>query len=293
MKISSRGLSIAAAFLSGAAGLCLGAAARADEYNLPSLITPPPGTTADWIVSVSAMGGVAPSFPGAKTYSFFGLPGISIRRADQPERFSAPDDSLSLTVLHNDWIAVGPAGRWVSDRSIKNYPELFGLNDVSASIEVGGFVELTPVSWGRIRAEVRKAVSGYDGWVAMLGGDVWQKWGPLTLSIGPRLDFGNDQYASAFFSVDPWQAALNQWAGGRLTAYNATAGLVDAGFTVAARYDLSPAWRISAYGTYQALTGSVANSPVTTQAGSSNQFAAGVEIRYSFLTKDLYWIPKF
>ncbi|HUO54012.1 MAG TPA: MipA/OmpV family protein [Rhodoblastus sp.] len=286
MKLSLPALAVAAA-------LVPNAAVRADEYNLPFLITPPAGTTAEWIVSVSAMGGVAPSFPGAKTYSFFGLPGVSIRRVDQPERFSAPDDSLSLVVLKNDWIAVGPAGRWVGARSIKNYPELFGLYDVDASIEVGGFVELTPVSWGRIRAEVRKAVSGYDGWVAMLGGDVWQKWGPLTLSIGPRLDFGNDQYASAFFSVEPWQAALNQWSGGRLTPYKATGGLVDAGLTVAARYDLSPAWRISAYGTYQALTGSVSNSPVTIQAGSSNQFAAGIELRYSFLTKDLYWFPKF
>jgi outer membrane scaffolding protein for murein synthesis (MipA/OmpV family) len=286
LKISLRALAIAATLVSGAA-------AQADEYNLPGLITPPPGTTAEWIVDVSGMGGIAPSFPGAKTYSFFGLPGIAIRRAGEPERFSAPDDSLSLAILKNNLFAVGPAGRWVNNRSIKNYHELFGLSDVNASIEVGGFVEFTPVPWARVRGEIRKAVSGYDGWAAYLGGDIWQKWGRLTLSIGPRLDFGNDQYASAFFSVDPWQAALNQWSGGRLTAYRATGGLVDAGVTAAARYELSDTWRVSAYGTYQALTGSVSNSPVATRAGSTNQYAAGIELRYSFLTKDLYWVPKF
>ena len=286
MNISLRALAVAAA-------LFPSLAAHADEYNLPSLITPPPGTTADWIVDVSAMGGIAPSFPGAKNYSFFGLPGIAIRRVGEPERFSAPDDSVSLAILKNSLFAIGPAGRWISDRSVRNYPELFGLNDVSASIELGGFVEFTPVSWGRIRGEVRKAVSGYDGWAASLGADVWQKFGRLTLSIGPRLDFGNDQYASAFFSVQPWQAALNQFVGGSLTPYKATGGLVDAGFTVAARYELSETWRVSAYGTYQSLTGSVADSPVATRAGSTNQYAAGIELRYSFLTKDLYWVPKF
>jgi MipA family protein len=279
--------------LAGAAVVVSATAAHADEYNLPALITPPPGTTAEWIVDVSAMGGVAPSYPGAKTYSFFGLPGIDVRRADQPERFSAPDDSLSLAILKNDWFAVGPAGRWINDRNIKNNPELFGLYDVNAAIEIGGFAELTPTPWLRLRAEARKAVSGYDGWAFFLGGDVWHRWGNLTLSIGPRLDFGDSRYATAYFSVQPWQAALNQWAGGRLTAYNATGGLVDAGFTVAARYKLSDTWRASVYGTYQALTGSVADSPVATRAGSTNQFAAGIELRYSFVTKDLYWLPKF
>jgi outer membrane scaffolding protein for murein synthesis (MipA/OmpV family) len=287
LKISLRALAIAATLVPGAA------AHAADEYNLPFLITPPPGTTAEWIVDVSAMGGVAPSFPGAKTYSFFGLPGIAIRRAGEPERFSAPDDSVSLAIVKNSWFAAGPAGRWVSDRSIKNYPELFGLYDVNASIELGGFFEITPVSWARVRGEVRKAVSGYDGWAFSLGGDIWHKWDRLTLSIGPRLDFGNDQYASAFFTVLPWQAQLNQFSGGKLTAYKATGGLVDAGFTVAARYELSDTWRVSAYGTYQSLTGSVADSPVATRAGSTNQYAAGIELRYSFLTKDLYWVPKF
>jgi len=286
LKISLRALAIAATLVSGAA-------ARADEYNLPTLITPPPGTTAEWIVDVSAMGGIAPSFPGAKNYSFFGLPGIAIRRVGEPERFSAPDDSVSLAILKNSLFAVGPAGRWVNNRDVKNYPELFGLSDVNASIELGGFVEFTPLSWMRIRGELRKAVTGYDGWAGFLGGDVWQKFGRLTLSIGPRLDFGNNQYASSFFTVQPWQAALNQFSGGRLTAYNATGGLVDAGFTVAARYELSETWRVSAYGTYQALTGSVADSPVATRAGSTNQFATGIELRYSFMTKDLYWVPKF
>lgn len=286
LKLSFRALAIAAALFSSAA-------ARADEYNLPGLINPPPGTPAEWIVDVSAMAGVAPNFPGANTTSFFGLPGVAIRRNGEPERFSSPDDSVSLAIIKNDLFAIGPSGNWVSSRNVKNNWRLFGLDDVNASVEIGGFAEWTPLSFLRVRAELRKAVSGYDGWAGLIGADVWHKWGRWTLSAGPRLNFNNDQYADAFFSVQPWQAALNQMVGGPLTPYKATGGLTSAGVTVAARYELSETWRVSVYGNYSALTGSVSDSPVATRAGSTNQYAAGVELRYSFLTKDLYWIPKF
>lgn len=286
VKLSLRGLTIAATVFSGAA-------AHADDLALPFLNTTPKDQTPAWVVTLDAMGGVAPAFPGAKTYSFYGLPGIELRRVDQPPRFSSPDDSFSFVVWHNDLFAVGPAGNWVSDRPVKNNAELFGLNSVNASIEIGAFAEWTPLSWMRVRAEARKAVTGYDGWAFALNADVWQKWGPLTLSIGPRLNFNNDQYASTFFSVNPFQAALNQLIGGQLTPYNASGGLTSAGFTVAGRYDINETWRVSAYGNYEVLTGSVANSPVVSFAGSRNQLSAGLEISYRFQTKELYWIPAF
>ncbi len=285
-KLSLRALVLAATLVSGAS-------VRADDLQLPFLNTTPKDATPEWVVTLEAMGGVAPSYPGASTYSFYGLPGFELRRVDQPPRFSSPDDSFSFVVLHNDWFAVGPAGNWVGDRNVRSNPALFGMNDVSASIEVGAFAEWTPLSWMRVRGEARKAISGYDGWAFALNADVWQKWGPVTLSVGPRLNFNNDQYANAFFSVTPAQAALNQLGGGLLTPYNATGGLTSAGLTVAARYKLSETWRISAFGNYEVLTGSVANSPLVARTGSRDQFSAGLEIAYRFKTKELYWIPAF
>jgi outer membrane scaffolding protein for murein synthesis (MipA/OmpV family) len=289
LKHSSRRLAIAASFLSGAAALFCGASARAADLPVLKEAYAPP--TPDYIVTVEGMVGASPRYPGANQLSFFGLPGISIRRSDHPERFSSPDDSVSFALWRNEWLAVGPAGRWINNRSVKNNWQLFGMDSVDASIELGGYAEWTPVSWGRIRGEVRKAVTGYDGLAGSAIADVWQKWGPLTLSIGPRFDFGNNQYASAFFSVDPVQAALNQWAGGRLTPYNATGGLVAAGGTAAARYELSEAWRISGYVEYQVLTGSVANSPLVTHTGSKDQVSFGIELAYRFHTAAPAWVP--
>jgi MipA family protein len=293
LKISSRGRSVSAALLFGLAGVCVSAAARADDLQVPLLNFNAPASTPQWIVTVEAMGGIAPRYPGASSYSFYGLPGFELRREDQPPRFSSPDDSFSFVVLHNDWFAVGPAGNWVGDRPVKNNPALFGMNSVDASIELGAFAEWTPLSFLRVRAEARKAVSGYDGWAFALNGDIWQKWGPVTLSIGPRLNFNNDQYATAFFSVNPWQAVVNQSIGGLLTPYNATGGLTSAGFTVAARYELSETWRLSAYGNYEVLTGSVANSPLVLHTGSRDQFSAGIEIAYRFRTGALAFLPTF
>lgn len=283
LKLSLRGLALAAT-------LCSGAASAAD---LPSIkeapIAPPP----DWVVTFAPMVGVAPTYPGAKTYSFWGLPGFSLRRSDQPERFSSPDDSFSIALLHNDWFAAGAAGRWIGARDVGHNPALFGMNDVNFSIEVGGYAEINPVPWARVRGEIRKAVTGYDGWAASAIADLYQHFGPLTLSVGPRLEFGNNQYATSFFSVTPFQAALNQFAGGQLTPYNATGGLVAAGVVAAARYDINETWRVSAYGEYEALTGSVSNSPLVIHTGSRDQFSAGIEIAYRFHTNALGWLPAF
>ena len=291
MKISSRGLSVSAALLLSAIGMS--AAARADDLQVPFLNFNAPASTPQWIVTVGGMGGIQPSYPGAKGYAFYGLPTLEFRREDQPARFSSPDDDFSFVVLHNDWFAVGPAGNWVNNRSVRNNLALYGMNSVDASIELGAFAEWTPLSFLRVRAEARKAVSGYDGWAFNLGGDVWQKWGPVTLSVGPRLNFNNDQYANAFFSVSPIQALVNQSIGGVLTPYNASGGLTSAGLTAAARYEVNEQWRVSVFGNYQVLTGSIANSPLVLRDGSRDQFTTGLEIAYHYRTGALSFLPTF
>ncbi len=289
--MSSRRLSVPAAFLVGAIGVS--AAAQADDLQAPFLNFNAPASTPQWIVTVGGMGGIQPKYPGASGSAFYGLPTLEFRREDQAPRFSSPDDDFSFVVLHNDWFAVGPAGNWVNNRSVRGNPALYGMNSVDASIELGAFAEWTPLSFLRVRAEARKAVSGYDGLAFSLNGDVWQKWGPVTLSVGPRLNFNNDQYAASFFSVNPWQAVVNQSVGGVLTPYNASGGLTSAGVTAAARYEVNELWRVSVFGNYQVLTGSVANSPLVMRTGSRDQFTAGIEIAYHFRTGALAFLPTF
>jgi MipA family protein len=285
LKFVLRQFVVAAAALGVAS---LGVASAASAADLPSPTAPPAPPIPDWIVTISGQPSIGPQYPGAKTYSVYGAGGISIRRADEPERFATPDDGFSLTIYENSWLHVGPVARYLNDRPLYHHPELTGLPYVGPALELGGFVEITPLSWLRGRLEVRQAVTGYDGLVATLSGDVWRRWGDVTLSVGPRLNFGNNKFAQAYFSVTPLQSAVNLASGGSLTPYNATGGLTSAGFTVAARYDWSEAWRVTAFGGYQSLVGSVAESPIPDHTGSTNQFTAGFELAYRFRTTGLF-----
>lgn len=259
-----------------------GAAQAADLSSEKAAV---PGSD-DWYVTVSGTVNAAPSYPGSNGYSVFGYPSIRLRRVGEREVFSAPDDGFNFAFFDDTLLRAGVVGRLVGDRSVSDNAALRGLAYVPYSFEIGGFAEFSPVSWGRLRAEVRQAVTGHQGLAVTLGGDVWQSWNRFTLSVGPRLYLGNDQYAKTYFSVTPTQAAVNNFLGGHLTPYAANGGLTGAGGTVALRYDIDDTWRATGYGNYQRLVNSVGNSPIANSAGdgSRNQWAYGLQLSYRFRT---------
>jgi outer membrane scaffolding protein for murein synthesis (MipA/OmpV family) len=250
---------------------------------LPSTKAPVlPPLADDWIVTLSAQGNVGPAYPGATRYSFSGFPGIGLRRASEAEPFSTPDDGFSFAFYNTSLFRFGAVGRLVGDRSKHDNRDLAGLAYVPYSLEIGGFAEVTPLPWARLRVELRQAVTGYDGLTGTVGADVWKTWSQWTLSVGPRAYFGDDKYARTYFSVTPPQVLANAAAGGNLTAYNAVGGLTSVGGTAAVRYDWDQTWRVTGYGNYQRLTGSISDSPLATRAGTRDQWTAGVELAYRF-----------
>jgi MipA family protein len=283
LKSSLRQTVFALALASAGSASLLGAGAFAAD--LPSIkeaayLAPIP----DWVVTVSGQVSGSPAYPGAKNYIVYGLPGLSIRRSDQAERFGLPDDGFGVALYDIDWFRAGPVGRWVSDRPRHGNSELVGMPYIAPSVEIGGFAELTPLPGIRLRAEVRQAVSGYDGLAATVSADIWHSFEGIVLSVGPRLYFGSDKYASTYFSVTPQQSAYNIANGGQLTPYNATGGLTALGVTAAARYDFNETWRATGYGNFQYLTNDVANSPIVRHDGSRDQYMIGLEISYRFHT---------
>ena len=243
----------------------------------------------DWIVTFSGQVSEGPTYPGARKYSFFGLPGIGLRQADSVEHFSTPDDGFNIPVYENDYLRFGPVGRLVGDRATYGDKSLSGMAYIPPSLELGGFTEFTPLSWMRARLELRQAVTGHDGLAATVGGDVWNRWGDVTLSVGPRVNFGNDKYAQTYFGVAPAQSVANLAAGGNLTPYNAQGGMISAGLTTAARYDMNRDWRFTLFGNYQRISGNVAGSPIVEHAGSRDQYVGGLELDDS--AADAGWRP--
>ncbi|SNB55941.1 Outer membrane scaffolding protein for murein synthesis, MipA/OmpV family [Rhodoblastus acidophilus] len=271
--------------------LCLlatGAACAAQAADLPSSkapVTPAPALE-DWFVTVSGQVSFGPSYPGARRYDFSGIPGISLRRVGEKAPFSTPDDGFNFSFYSDDLFRFGAVGRLVGDRSSRDNNALRGLRYVPYSLELGGFGEITPTSWSRLRVELRQAVTGHDGLVATVGGDVWQSWRGFTLSAGPRFYFGNDKYAKSYFSVSQNDAVANNALGGKLYRYDATGGLTALGATTALRYEVNNDWRATAFANYQRLTGSVADSPLAYSPGNGdrNQWTYGLGVAYRFRT---------
>jgi MipA family protein len=258
-----------------AAALFCGGAALGAELN------PPPKTDANgWIVTVTAIGAVSPSFPGSGQVRPYPFPAVAIRGVGEAEVFSTPDEGFGFPLADLGYVRAGPVANFVFQRGQRD--GLFGLRRIPLTHEVGGFVEAFPMDHLRVRAELRQGIDGHRGFVAAFYADAYETIGPLRLSVGPRLNFGDNDYANAYFSVTPFEALIN----GRLTPYTATGGFTAAGGMATARYSFDDTVSVSLYGGGQRLLGSVGSSPIPNLIGSRNQFNAGLGLSYSFVVRN-------
>lgn len=246
---------------------------------LPALAAEPGAPLAGgWIVTLKGNVRAAPAYPGADNFDVIGYPSFSLRRAGTPERFSAPDDGLSVSILGESALRLGVVGRFQGGRYLADDRRLLGLDKVKWAVEPGLFVEYWPVSFLRARAELRHGVHGHDGFVADLGLDLVQSAGAFTFSVGPRLSLGDDEFTRTYFGVTPLEAARN----GQVSAYRPNGGLTSVGATAAVTYTWSPQWSTTAFVTYKHLVGDAADSPIVQRFGSESQVGLGLTLSYSF-----------
>lgn len=235
-------------------------------------------SSSGWIVTVKGNLRVGPSYPGSDDFSFIGYPSLSFRRAGTVERFSAPDDGLSFSFLDESVFRVGVVGRFVGGRYYEDNRELVGLDKIDWAVEPGVFVEYWPLEFLRARAEIRRGFGGHEGFVADFGLDAVQRFGAVTLSLGPRLSLGDSEFTRTYFGVTPEEAALN----GQVTAYRPSGGITSVGATGAVSYDWSPQWSTTAFVTYKHLVSDAADSPIVERFGSEHQVGLGLTVSYSF-----------
>ncbi len=223
------------------------------------------------------MGAVMPSYPGSSTLRPYPFPSVNIRRIGEPEIFSTPDEGFGFSLVDQEGIRFGPVANFVFRRGERD--GLFGLRPVGLTHEIGGFFEYAPLENFRARAELRQGIDGHKGFVAALMADFYGPIAPkFSLSIGPRLNFGDNRYANAYFSVSPIEAILN----GRVVPYQAVGGFTSAGGLATLRYDITSDTNATIFGGAQRLLGSVGESPIPNMIGSRNQFTAGLSIGKSF-----------
>lgn len=232
----------------------------------------------DWRMTIGAQGVVVPQFEGSDTYRIRPMPIFSIRRAHSLARFKAPDDGLRIGLIEVENVRVGAVGKYRGRRAEKDSADLRGLGNVGHAVELGAFAEIWATQNFRLSAELRHGLGGHTGILADLGADfVMRPDSQWTISAGPRLAWSNGEYNRTYFGVTVGQSAASG-----LRAYAPEAGVRSLGFVGSASYAMTPDWSLQAYARYDRLMGDVRSSPLVSQRGSANQFAAGFGLSYSF-----------
>jgi outer membrane scaffolding protein for murein synthesis (MipA/OmpV family) len=121
-------------------------------------------------------------------------------------------------------------------------------------------------------------VNGHNGLDANVEIDAVERYGPWTLSIGPRLALGNSTFMNAYFGVQPYEAAINK----AVYPYQAGGGVTSFGGLAAVKYDFSRNWSVTLFGGYDRYVNSAAESPIPNRLGTNNRFTAGGIVAYSF-----------
>ncbi|MEO0861880.1 MAG: MipA/OmpV family protein [Pseudomonadota bacterium] len=148
--------------------------------------------------------------------------------------------------------------RFIQERSASDDPELTGLADVDASLELGGGLRYAAENW-QVYGNVRYGIIGHEAFVGELGADVFVRPSDrLTLRAGPRAFFGDSDYASTYFGVTAAESAASG-----LPAFDADGGLLTTGVELGAGYRLNDRWGVDAAIRYERLQNSAADSPIS------------------------------
>lgn len=170
--------------------------------------------------------------------------------------------------------------RYIGERTADDSPELAGLADIDAGLELGGGVTYSYLPdgnaqhWGNYSfAEVRYGVVGHEALVAELGADlIYAPNTQLEFRAGPRLFGGADDYATTYFGVTPDEAASSSF-----DAFDASGGVLSRGVEASVSYDFNEDWGVVGSVSYEEFLDDAADSPIV-QLGSKDQVSVSLVV---------------
>jgi outer membrane protein len=232
----------------------------------------------DWKLIVGVTGMVAPDFEGAKDLMFQVSPIISLGKAGPEARFTSRNDDISISLYDNGRVRAGATGKIIFERDADDDWELQGLDPVRFGGEIGGFAEIYPTDWLRVRGEVRQGIRSHTGVVADIAVDAFQDITPsVRVSGGPRISFASADYFEAYYGVNATESANSG-----LSEYYPDGGIESIGMGGAYDWKVTEKFTTSVFSEYSRLMGSAADSSLVEERGSPNQFTLGVSAAYRF-----------
>lgn len=232
----------------------------------------------DWYLTLGAEGFVAPRYQGSDSYLLQASPLISLGKAGGVTRFTSRNDSASFSLYDTGSLRTGVAGRLVMPRDDDTSSDLRGLEDIELGVELGGFAEVYPTDWLRLRAELLQGIRSHTGLVANLAADAFVDVVPgVRLSGGPRASIASSDYMDAYYGVNASESAASG-----LSEYNPGGGFQSVGVGGAVTWQTTDKIETSAFAEYSRLTGPAADSSLVQERGNPNQFLFGVGATYKF-----------
>ena len=213
-------------------------------------------------------GKVVPSYFGSSDLILSPVPLLRMKRLTLPNGFTLGSGS-------EEGFSLSPAIDVISERSVKDSPELVGLSTIDTAVELGVAAKFQTEHF-RVMGEVRRGFGGHEGFRGELGADLIVKAGDQwSFHGGPRLNFADAEFTNTYFGVSAAEASA------RYPATTAGGGLVSAGLEAGVRYQMDEHWAVEAGAEWSRLTGDAAKSPITAQ-GSKNQFGLSFGVMRRF-----------
>lgn len=219
---------------------------------------------------------VVPKFTGADDLRISPYWDIDVTRGDKPFEFEAPDESASFSLIDASGFEFGPTANLEGSRRRKDIGA--NMDEVGISIEVGAFAQywLTPAF--RLRVEGRKGVTGHKAWVGSAGADFVARDGDkYVFSIGPRVSLSDRKYQTAYFGVNPREAAATG-----LPGYRPGGGVHAVGAAAGLTVSLTERVGMVGYARYDRLISDAGDSPFIRTYGSRDQLSGGIGLTYTF-----------
>lgn len=196
-----------------------------------------------------------PRYDGSRDYHFVGGPTLELRYRDIA--FFSTGEGLGVNLLHGKNYRAGLALTYDLGRRARDSADTHGLGNVNMAPELKAFGEylIFPVV---MRADVRRALGGHDGWIADLSA-----YAPVYgnekffVLFGPDVTFADDRYMRHYFGIDAAQSARS-----RYPTYVAHAGLNSAGFGTSITWLATDHWLVNMLGGLHRALGDAADSPI-------------------------------
>ena len=222
---------------------------------------------------------VKPAYPGADKMGFG--PFVDVARSDGNDPFSyeAPDEGFGIPVIALDNVYVGPTLAITGSRKADD--TVAGLREIDTTFEAGVAIQVDVSDRLYGFSEIRRGIGGHDAFTGQVGLDyIWRKGDDWLISLGPRVDWGDAKHQRAYFGVSDSESAASG-----IAAYRPSGGIYSAGGTLGGIVRLNERWGLAGYAGYRRLVGDAADSPVTRQFGTRDQYSGGIGLTYTFVKR--------